>query len=33
MPIKIIDFGTAIQAKYKVVTNIPPFGTITYMAP
>lgn len=31
--IKIIDFGTTVQAKYKVVHNYPIAGTLSYLAP
>ena len=31
--IRIIDFGTAVQTKYKVTKNYPITGTYSYMAP
>lgn len=33
MPIKIIDFGTAVKMKYKFQHSNSIAGTITYMAP
>ena len=33
VPIKIIDFGTAVQMKYKFQRDYPLSGTFTYMAP
>ena len=33
IPIKIIDFGTAVESDYKVVPNYPAAGTMTYIAP
>ena len=33
MPIKIIDFGTATQMKYKIEHHSSIAGTISYMAP
>ena len=33
MPIKIIDFGTAIKMKYKYEHHHSIAGTISYMAP
>lgn len=31
--IKIIDFGTAVQNKHKLVQNYPVAGTLSYLAP
>ena len=33
IPIKIIDFGTAVKSEYKVVQNYHIAGTMTYIAP
>jgi calcium-dependent protein kinase len=33
IPIKIIDFGSAVQTKYKIVQNYPIAGTLPYLAP
>ena len=33
LPIKIIDFGTAVQMQYRVEHNVPIAGTVPYMAP
>lgn len=33
IPIKIIDFGTAVKSQYKVVQNYPIAGTLSYIAP
>lgn len=33
IPIKMIDFGTAVKSEYKVVQNYPISGTMTYIAP
>jgi len=33
MPIKIIDFGTAVKMKYKFQHQSSIAGTISYMAP
>ncbi len=31
--IKIIDFGTAVQTRHKLVNNYPIAGTLSYLAP
>jgi calcium-dependent protein kinase len=31
--IKIIDFGTAVQTKHKLIHNYPIAGTLSYLAP
>lgn len=33
IPIKIIDFGTAVETKVKETSNFPKAGTLTYLAP
>ena len=33
IPIKIIDFGTAVEMRYKFQRDYPISGTFTYMAP
>jgi calcium-dependent protein kinase len=33
IPIKIIDFGSAVKMQYKVVQNYPVAGTLTHLAP
>jgi calcium-dependent protein kinase len=31
--IKIIDFGTAVHSKHKILQNYPVTGTLSYLAP
>lgn len=33
IPIKIIDFGAAVQTKFKISQNYPIAGTLPYLAP
>jgi calcium-dependent protein kinase len=33
IPIKIIDFGAAVQTKFKIVQHYPIAGTVPYLAP
>jgi serine/threonine protein kinase len=33
IPIKIIDFGTAVETKFKIIQNYPISGTLSYLAP
>ena len=33
VPVKIIDFGTAVQCKHRSVHNYPISGTLSYLAP
>jgi len=33
IPIKIIDFGSAVQTKFKIIQNYPIAGTMPYLGP